>query len=347
MIALVTGSSGFIGSHVVDALLARGASVRALVRPGTVGAPPDPRVARWTVDLLDDRSVRECPAWEGVTHVFHLAGVTKRRTLAQFRNGNVVPTANLFAAAAARGGARPPRVVLVSTQAAGGPASSPDRPVREDDPPRPIEAYGQSKLEAELAAQPFEGRLPVTIVRPAAVYGPRDRDFLRAFRLAARSIAIHAVPRENRFSIVHVADLVTALLLAGERPEAVGRTYYIANDRAPSWAELYAEIASAASCVRTLDLQVPLPAIAAAGVAGDILSAVTGWHTLANRHKTRLARPRWWLCDPARARVELGWKAAISLQHGVRETYLWYLAARWMRPRAHGKASVPSKESQV
>jgi len=160
-------------------------------------------------------------------------------------------------------------------------------------------------------------------------------------------MAIHAVPRENRFSIVHVSDLVTALLLAGERVEAVGRTYYVANDRAPSWGELYAEIASAASCVRTLDLQVPLPAIAAAGVAGDLLSAVTGWHTLANRHKTRLARPRWWLCDPERAHVELGWKAAIPLQHGVRETYLWYLASRWMRPRTRGKVSVPSKESQV
>ena len=82
--------------------------------------------------------------------------------------------------------------------------------------------YGQSKLEAEEAARRYAGQLPVTIVRPAAVYGPRDRDFLRAFRLAARSIAIHAVPRENRFSIVHVADLVDALVRAGDRPEAVG-----------------------------------------------------------------------------------------------------------------------------
>jgi nucleoside-diphosphate-sugar epimerase len=347
MIALVTGSSGFIGSHLVDALVARGASVRVLVRAGTPVGLPDSRLTRWTVDLLDERSVCESPAWDDVTHVFHLAGVTKRRTLAQFRNGNVVPTANLLAAAAARGAARPPRVVLVSTQAAGGPATSPDQPVREDDPPRPIEGYGQSKLEAELAARRYEGRLPVSIVRPAAVYGPRDRDFLRAFRLAARSIAIHAVPRENRFSIVHVADLVSALLLAGDRPEAVGRTYYVANDRAPTWGELYAEIASAASCTRAFDLQVPLPAIAAAGVAGDMLSALTGWHTLANRHKTRLARPRWWVCDPSRAHVELGWKAAIPLQRGVRETYLWYLAARWMRPRTHGRASVPSEESQV
>jgi nucleoside-diphosphate-sugar epimerase len=304
-------------------------------------------VARWTVDLLDDRSVRESPAWDGVTHVFHLAGVTKRRTLAQFRNGNVVPTANLLAAAAARGGSAPPRIVLVSSQAAGGPASSPDQPVREDDPPRPIEGYGQSKLEAELATRPYDGRLPVSIVRPAAVYGPRDRDFLRAFRLAARRVAIHAVPRDNRFSIVHVADLVEAIVRAAERPEAIGRTYYVANDAPVSWRELYAEVARAAVCERAVELELPLPVVAAAGVAGDLVSALTGWHTLANRHKTRLARPRWWLCDPSRAHAELAWTPAIPLQRGVRETYLWYLEAGWMRARTRDPASAPSEESQV
>jgi len=349
MIALVTGSSGFIGSHLVDALITRGATVRVLARAGAAAAEPDPRTTRWTVDLLDDRSVRETPAWEGVTHVFHLAGVTKRRTLAQFRSGNVVPTANLLAAAVARGGSAPPRMVFVSSQAAGGPATSPDRPVREDDPPRPIEGYGQSKLEAEQAALRYRSQLPVTIVRPAAVYGPRDRDFLRAFRLAARSIAIHAVPRENRFSIVHVADLVDAVLRAGDRPEAAGRSYNVANDAPVSWQELYTEIAAAASLTPALGVQVPMAAIAAAGYAGDVVSALTGWHTLANRHKTRLARPRWWLCDPSRARDELGWTSAVPLQRGVRDTYLWYLAARWMRPRATGRggASAPTEESRV
>jgi len=181
------------------------------------------------------------------------------------------------------------------------------------------------------------------------VYGPRDRDFLRAFRMAARSIAIHAVPRHNRFSIVHVADLVDALLRAGDRPQAAGRTYNVANDAPVSWQELYDEVAAAASMVPALTVQLPMPAVAAAGYAGDVVSALTGWHTLANRHKTRLARPRWWLCDASRAHDELDWISAIPLQRGVRDTYLWYLAARWMRPRTSGRggASVPTEESQV
>src|SRR5689334_10826683 len=171
MIAVVTGSSGFIGSHLVDALLARGAQVRALVREDSATDALDPQVERSVVDLLDSRSVREATAWEGATHVFHLAGVTKRRTLAQFREGNVVPTANVLAAATARAGSTPPRVVLVSSQAAAGPAPAEDRPVREDDPPRPIEGYGQSKLEAEQATRLYDQSLPIAVLRPAAVYG--------------------------------------------------------------------------------------------------------------------------------------------------------------------------------
>ncbi|MDB4881435.1 MAG: NAD-dependent epimerase/dehydratase [Gemmatimonadetes bacterium] len=347
MIAVVTGSSGFIGSHLVDALLARGATVRALARPDSSAEALDPRVERFTADPLDDRSVREAGCWHGATHVFHLAGVTKRRTLAQFRHGNVVPTANLLAAAMAHAGSQPPRVVIVSSQAAAGPARASDAPVREDDLPSPIEGYGRSKLEAELAARPYEGRLPVTIVRPAAVYGPRDRDFLRAFRLAARSIALHAVPRDNLFSLVHVHDLVTALVLAAESPTAIGRTYFVANEQPVSWRALYAEIAAAASANRAVELQLPLSAIALAGLAGDVVSALTGWHSLANGHKTKLARPRWWLCDASRARAELGWHESIPLQDGVRDTYLWYLQAGWMRARSAGAGTVPSEESRA
>jgi nucleoside-diphosphate-sugar epimerase len=184
----------------------------------------------------------------------------------------------------------------------------------------------------------------VTIVRPAAVYGPRDPDFLRAFRLAAGTVAFHAVPRDHVFSIVHVADTVEALLLAAEHPGAVGRTYFVANDSPVSWTELYREMARAAGVTPRLELQIPLRAIALAGVAGDAVSALTGWHSLANRNKTRLARPRWWLCDATRARDELGWHPTRALQQGLRETYLWYLKAGLMRARTPRGAAVPSKE---
>ena len=329
MIAIVTGSTGFIGSHLVDALLDRGAEVRALVRPETPVLRRDPRIGHWEADLLDDRSVRESPIWQQATHVFHLAGVTKGRTLDSFRAGNVFPTANLLAAAAARG-ARAPRTVLVSSQAAAGPATAADRPVVEDDRPLPIEAYGRSKLQAEQAVLRYRDSLPVTIVRPSSVYGPRDRDFLQAFRQETRRIAFHALPRDHALSLVHVHDLVGALLLAAERPEAVGRTYFVADETPVTWGALYDALATLAGR-SSLAVQLPSFALRLAATGGDLVSLLTGRESLVNRNKVALARPRWWLCDASRARRELGWNSQMPLQAGLQQTYTWYVDAGWLK----------------
>jgi nucleoside-diphosphate-sugar epimerase len=329
MIAVVTGSTGFIGSHLVDALLARGDTVRALVRPETPLDRRDPRIPCWEADLLDDRSVRSAGIWDGATHVFHLAGITKGRTLAEFRAGNVFPTVNLLAALAAREMPRP-RVVLLSSQAAAGPAKSAEAPVRETDRPVPVEAYGRSKLQGEQAAIRYGDSLPITVVRPAAVYGPRDRDFLRVFRQALRPVALHAAPQRQLFSLVFVSDLVRALLLAAESEAAAGQTYFVGGDRPVSWRELYDAIAAAGGS-SPRQLQVPLAAVRAAARGGDLLSVITGRATLLNHNKAALARQRFWLCDSSAAREQLGWFPVVPLQEGVRETYLSYLQAGWLR----------------
>jgi nucleoside-diphosphate-sugar epimerase len=345
MIAVVTGSTGFIGSHLVEALLARGDTVRALVRPETTAGVRDPRVEQFEADLLDDRSVRESRVWEGAAQVFHLAGVTRGRTLSHFRAGNVFPTANVLAGLAARSGKRP-HVVLVSSQAAAGPAPAADSPLRETDRPVPVEAYGRSKLQAEQAVARYRDDLPITIVRPAAVYGPRDRDFLAAFKQASRRVALHAVPRDHSFSVVHVADLVAALLRAAERPATAGRTYFVAADEPITWGQLYDEVAAAAGS-RPIQLQVPHSAVWMAAHAGDLLSTLTGRATLLNRNKAALARPRWWLCDASRAQADLEWRAAVPLQVGVRDTYNWYVDAGWLRPPKPDPTERPLEEPKA
>lgn len=334
MIAVVTGSSGFIGAHLVDALLARGHTVRALYRPETPARRRDPRVEHHEADLVDDRSVRESGVWRGATHVFHLAGVTRGRTLAYLRAANVLPTANLLAAIAARGVF--PRVVLVSSQAAAGPARDPRAPRRESDPPAPVEDYGRSKLEAEQATFPYRDSLPITIVRPSAVYGPRDDDFLAAFRQASRPVAFYGTSRRQIFSIVHVCDLVAALLRAAERPVAIGRTYFVANAEPTDWPTIYS-VVSAEAGARAIP--VPLPPLVVAGAArvADVVGALTGRHFLLNRNKVALTRPRYWVCDSSCARTDLEWSDSIPLIDGLRETYHSYLADGRLRRRgAHG-----------
>ncbi|MEP6990166.1 MAG: NAD-dependent epimerase/dehydratase family protein, partial [bacterium] len=231
------------------------------------------------------------------------------------------------------------RVVLVSSQAAAGPATAADRPVREDDAPHPVESYGRSKLEAEQATQRFASTIPITIIRPSAVYGPRDSDFLNVFKQAGQRVAVFAAPRAQVMSIVHVRDLVGAILLAADAPAARDRTYFVGSQAPVSWSELYAAI-SLLSGTHSTGVQLPGAILGFAGQVGNAFTLVTGRPLLINANKVALARPKWWLCDSSRIRDELGWSDSTPLQEGLRETYLWYLEAGWLRRRIRANANV-------
>ena len=330
MIAAVTGASGFVGSNLVDLLAARGWTVRRLARPGSPpAAEPRPNVETHVVDFADARTLDRTPALDGADVVFHVGGVTKRRTLDAFRAGNVVPTRALVDAMARRAaaGAPRPRLVPVSSQAAAGPAPPPDRPVTEDDPPRPVEGYGASKLEAEAVVRAAEGAW--TIVRPGAVYGPRDVDFLTAFRHARLGVAVYPAPRGARLSIVHVADLADALLRAAESPAAVGRTYFVAAEDV-AWRDVYAAAAAAQGTRLRVAIAPPAWGLRLAGRLGDLWGGLTGSEPLANSHKVTLGVQPWWLCSSARARRELGWAPRLGLDEGMRATAAWYRAQGWL-----------------
>lgn len=331
MIAVVTGSSGFIGSHLVRDLLARGATVRALVRPQSVrSVRPTAQSANITfyeVDVLDAEAVATSEIWTDATHVFHLAGRTTATSLAAFRLGNVQPLANILAALNTREFS--PRIVVVSSQAAAGPARSRQSPMRESDLPTPLESYGISKREAEEVANSYGGRLPITVVRPPAVYGPNDRDFLEAFKQATRSVALHAVAPESWFDLVHVRDVVDALILAAEHPAAVGQTYFLSADSPIRWRDLYDFVAQCAG-TKPSQMKVPQPLLKIAALAGDAYGLVTQRTPLLNSQKLELARPEFWLSDSTRIRQELNWRPQVTPQIGVRETYLWYVDAGWL-----------------
>ena len=124
------------------------------------------------------------------------------------------------------------------------------------------------------------------------------------------------------------------MLLAAERPEAVGRTYFVASEPPTTWRGLYEEIGRAAG-TEPIQLHLPLALLGALAVAADAFGALTGRPAgLLNRNKVALARPAAWVCDASRIRRELGWIPAVPLQQGVRETYLWYRDAGWLRTPA-------------
>lgn len=333
MIAVVTGSTGFIGSHVVDALIAQGATVRALLRPQSNVPRAMSGVEYHRVDVLNARSVAQSEIWNGATHLFHLAGRTTARGLTEFREGNVVPLANILRAVADGRGPRV-RAVVVSSQAAGGPAASAHSPRTDGETDTPVEWYGQSKLEAEQVALGFLDRIDLTVLRPPAVYGPRDSAFLPLFRQAAGPIALFATPPENEIELAYVSDVVSAILVSAVNDAAIGQRYTVTGPQSVNWRAIYAEVARQSGAALR-EVRVPPLAMRAAAMAGDLLGMVTQRTPLINSQKLTLGAQPFWLCNGERIRKELGWTPQVALRQGVRETYLWYIAQGWLRaPRA-------------
>src|SRR5258708_5445208 len=326
MAVIVTGATGFIGSHLAQALAAAGEEVRCLVRrPGPVSSPAGSRfyLADFSVsDLAVPNSV--C---ESVDTIYHVAGATRAVSTSAFHEANVAITQRLLARAA-QGGARP-RFVYISSQAAAGPTPEGKAPLSEDDPPVPIEAYGRSKLEAERALSAWS-ILPFTIVRPVAVYGPRDRDFLSMFRLVRRGIAIYPGIRDATVTTIFVGDLVRGIIAAANAPAAMGGTYFMGHAQAATWQTIYRSAGEIAGRSRLREVDIPLPLVRIGALAGDLFGRLTRHPLLLTNNKAALAAPRFWTCSSARAQRDFAWIATTSLHDGLRSTYDWYLRHQWL-----------------
>lgn len=323
---LVTGAAGFVGSHLVEALVGRGHEVSCLVRKTSNLAWLKALPVRLVYgDVVDAASLPA--AVDGMDYVYHVAGVTKALREADFFFVNAGGTSNLLKACAGAG--RPfQRIVVVSSQAAHGPPRD-GRPMREDDPPRPITPYGLSKLRAEAIAASFASRLPITIVRPPAIYGPRDRETLVVFQWVNRGLS--PVPRTKQlFSVIHARDLANGLVLAGEHPGGPGRLYHLANDE-PESLEGMARLIAQALGKRAITLRLPAAALGIAAVASALAGALQRQPQIFDRYKAlELSQPSW-VSDTGRARDELGFTATVPLSEGVRETAEWYRRTGWLK----------------
>lgn len=328
MIAFLTGGTGFVGSHLAEELLARGYQVRAMVRS-------DPKwlkgldVELVKGDLFDTAMIRQ--ALEGVDRVFHVAGLTRARTQEELDRANVEGTLRLLEAVRQTPGVR--QTLITSSLAAVGPCSrppAPATPLSEVDRLQPISRYGESKARMEVAlAEEFED-LPITIVRPPAVYGPREADIFTVIRTAARQRIFPIVGRGEvpQMSLVHVRDLVRGMADAGEHEEAAGETFFISSEKDYSWNEI-ADAVEVALGQRLYRIRVPHGIVTPVGAVVETLGAAMGVYPALNREKARESAETW-LCSVDKARQMLGYRQQISLEEGMTETVRWYRENGWL-----------------
>ena len=326
MVALVTGATGFIGSHLVELLLKKNYAVRVLLRKtsDTIWLKGLP-IEYVYGDLFDADALAR--AVTGVDYVYHSAGVTKAKTQDAYYRGNTEGTKNLLDAVADSNAALK-RFVQISSQTAAGP--SPDHtPITEEAAPHPITTYGRSKLKAEEACAAYAGKIAITIVRPPAVYGPRDKDVFEFFNTMSKGLQPMVGMKEKFVSLIHVGDLVRGFVMAAESGKAKGETYFISSDRVYGWKEV-GEVTRQVLGKKALRIRVPEAGVYTIAAFAELFGRFNKKPVLINFEKARDMVQDNWTCDSGKARRDFGYIQEISLEAGIRNTVEWYRTKGWL-----------------
>ena len=323
MRALVTGAGGFLGAALVRALAARGDAVRALVRrPPAPGAFP-PGVEAVVGDALDPAAVGA--AVRGQDVLFHLAGIRRATERDEFFRVNAGSTRIALEACQAEApGLR--RFVLAGSLAASGPSREGRR---EEEPPRPVEAYGESKAEAERIAFGYADRLPVAVARPPRIVGAGDRENLLFFRIVRKGflLAIGGPPRP--LSWVDVDDCARGLLALADHPDAAGQAFFLASEERTS-VEGLQEAAARALGLSPRRVKVPSWTLRGAAALADTVGRATGRRLPLNRKLAAQVLAPGWVCRTEKARRVLGFAAPTTLAESMDRAARSYRERGWI-----------------
>ncbi len=320
MKALVTGATGFIGSHLTEALLNENFDVYCIVRNSLKLRFLQGLNVKIIQGDCSKKETIEKINWD-FDYIFNLSGITKASHPEEFFQSNYIGTKNLVEVVAERNLSLR-RFVHVSSLAAVGPCKD-SNPVTENTEPSPVSEYGKSKLLGEKAVKFFEDKIPITIIRPPAVYGPRDSDFLTFFKMIKKGVVLYLT--EGIYSMIYVNDLVKGIITASKSEKAVGETFFIAESQ-PYNTHQIVEAISEAIGKRPVKIKIPQR-------IGNFFIRVFqkfDKKSIINSDKLKELVQPCWVCNTQKAEQLLGFKTKIKLKEGMECTAKWYRMNQWI-----------------
>lgn len=328
MKVLVTGATGFIGSHVVDTLQNANADIVCIARPTSdLRWLKDKNVQIVNASLDNPESL--IPAVQGTNMIIHVAGLTAARNDEEFLRGNRDSTKNLLDIAL-KYAPNLERFLHVSSQTVTGPSASLIDPVHEESPLNPITAYGRSKKAAEEIVRQYAEQIPITIIRPPAVYGERDTAILTFFQSVAKGIVPLIGFDEKRVSLIHGIDLARGIVESAYSPKTIGETYFISSEEFYSWKQIAEITKNAFGKSFVLPIRVPHATVMMLAGISEIFGKFSTKPPVLNFEKGKDLIQPYWICSVEKAKKDFGWQQNISIEDGIKRTVEWYKEHKWL-----------------
>ena len=326
---LLTGATGFLGSHLAESLITSGYAVRALVRnPHTSSLNQQANLEIAIGDICQPNTLTK--AVIGIDYVIHCAGAVKAYHSDLFYQVNTQGTRYLLEAVL-KASHPIKRFVHLSSLAAAGPHVG-DEPQRLIDQSIPVSHYGRSKLEAEkIIYQQYVQKMPITIIRPPAIYGPGDQECLAFFKLVQWHLWPSFLSKNKRVSLIYVQDAADAILCAMQNDQNSGNSYFIDDGHKYLIHDLIEVLKQTMQVKRVFNVRIPLLLLSWISSISEKYAKAVKKPTMISKDKLSELMQQDWTCNSQLANQQLGWHANTDWKAGVLKTLTWYQQAGWIK----------------